>query len=236
MDPFEGRGTGGGMNRLAVIVVAALLTGTVPVAATLATQTPSDETPAPGASFAGVVGVQRAEVDNEVANRALERRLEAANTDASKAAVVASETERLEQRLVELEREKARIETAYENGSMDRGQYQANLARLAAEIRSVERQADRTADTADEVPEEALREKGVNVSEVRSVAHRANEIGGGEVAEAATNATGGGVGNGLADAPGKSSDRGNGQGGAQPGNRSDVPNGSQPTDPQNRSD
>lgn len=249
------------MNRLAAIVVAAaLLTGAVPAAATLATQTPSDGSTAPGASFASVVGVQQAEVGNEVASRALEQRLAAANTDASKAGVVASETERLEQRLTELEREKASLEAAYENGSINRGEYQAKLARLGAEIKSVERQADRTADAADGVSEEALREKGVNASEARSVAQRANESSDGEVAEA-TASVGNGVGNGLADAPGQSGERGrsNGTGTATDGtdattqptdrrngqnsnttvpprNGSDIPNGSQPTDVQNRSD
>lgn len=184
---------------LTIAVVLAVVAGSVPAAASLADGTPSNAEP--GASFAGVVGVQEAEVNNEVANRSLDRQLRAAGTNRSKASVVAGESQQLEQRLEELEAEKARLEEAYENGSISRGQYQARLAVLSAELRAVERRANSTADVAEQLPSEALREAGANVSHVRQIAQHANRTGGGEVAEAARQIAGNGVGDGLGNRP-----------------------------------
>lgn len=189
------------MDRLlATLLVGVLLAAAIPATATLPAD---DDEMQPGASFAGVVGVQRAEVGNEVAQRSLDRRLAAANSNHSKAAVVANETERLDERLDELETRKERLRTAYENGSIGRGEYQARLAGLAAEIRAVERRANTTASAAAGLSPGALDETGVDANEVRSVASRANKVGGGEVAEAATRVAGKNVGNGISDAPGQ---------------------------------
>lgn len=194
------------MNRLlTVAVVVAVLAGSVPAAASLADGSPSDAEP--GASFSGVVGVQEAEVNNEVADRSLDHRLNSAKTNESKAGVVASESDQLQDRLAELEAQKEQLKQAYENGSISKGQYQARLAVLAAELRAVERQANQTAEAAETLPEEALREKGANVKEVRKIAQQANESGGGAVAEAARNIAGKGVGSGLGNAP-NASERG----------------------------
>lgn len=213
---------------LTAVVVVALLAGSVPAAATFADGTPADAEP--GASFSGVVGVQEAEVSNEMADRSLDQRLKAAQTNESKAGVVANETEQLQERLTELEAKKAELKRAYDNGSISKGEYQARLAVLSAELRAVERQANRTADVAETLPEQALREKGANTSEVRAVAQQAKETGGGEVAEAARSVAGEGVGNGLGNAPnasqGPPSDAGNGAQAGTDGNSS----GQQPTD------
>jgi hypothetical protein len=209
---------------LTVAVIVAVLAGSVPAAATLADGSPAEAEP--GAAFSGVVGVQKAEVNNEVANRSLNHRLNAAKTDESKASVVASESEQLQNRLAELEAQKEQLKQAYENGSISTGQYQARLAVLAAELRAVERQANQTADVAETLPEEALREKGANVSEVRKIAQQANESGGGAVAEAARNIAGKGVGSGLGNAP-NASDR---------GPSSDVGTGAEPNNGGNMTD
>ena len=184
---------------LTVAVVLAVVAGSVPAAASLADGTPSDQEP--GASFAGVVGVQGAEVDNEVANRSLDRQLRAAESNRSKAQVVASESQQLEQRLADLEAEKARLKQAYENGSISKGKYTAQLAVVAADLRALERRANRTAGVAERLPSEALREMGANASHVREIARDANRSGGGEVAEAARAVAGESVGNGLGNPP-----------------------------------
>lgn len=192
---------------VAVIVALVVLAGSVPAAAALAdTQTESDA-PAPGASFAGVVGVQQAEVDNEVADRALSQRFAAAESNDSKARVVADQHQQLSERLDALEAEKERITRAYENGSMSRGEYQARLAALGAELRALENRANRTAEAAESLPEEALRSNGANVSEVRALAQQANRTGGGAVAEAAREIAGNGAGEGLRGPP-NASERG----------------------------
>ena len=187
------------MNRIAIVVITlAVVAGSVPAAATLsgAQATPEDG-PAPGAAFAGVVDVQQAEVDSEVAKRSLDRQFAAAESNGSKARIVAEQQGRLQERLNELEAEKARLERAHENGSIGQAQYQARLAALAAQLRAVERRANQTATVADSLPEEALRAQGANVSQVRSVAQQANRAGGGEMAEAARAIAGEDVGNGL---------------------------------------
>lgn len=184
---------------LTVALVLAVVAGSVPAAASLADGTPSNSEP--GASFAGVVGVQGAEVDNEVANRSLDKQLRAAQSNRSKAAVVAGESQQLETRLVELEAEKERLNAAYENGSISKGKYKAQLAVVAAELRSLERRANHTAEAAEKLPPEALEEAGANVSQVREIARDANRSGGGEVAQAARDIAGNGVGNGLGASP-----------------------------------
>lgn len=211
------------MNRIAVVVLTlAVIAGSVPAAATLADDTTQDSETEPGAAFAGVVGVQQAEVDNEVAQRSLDQRFAAAESNDSKARVVADQSEELSERLDELEAEKARLEQARENGSIGQGEYRARLAGLAAEIRAVERQANRTATVAQSLPEEALQANGANVSEVRQVAQQANRTGGGEVAEAARAIAGGSVGDGLRGPP-NASERGAPDGVGSDANRSGPP-------------
>lgn len=196
------------MNRaVAVMVALVVLAGSVPAAAALTdTQTESAAT-APGASFAGVVGVQQAEVGNEVAGRALNQQLAAAESNDSKASVVADQHRKLSERLDALEAEKERITQAYENGNMSRGEYQARLAALGAELQALENRANRTAEVASTLPEAALQSNGANVSEIRALAHQANRTSGGEVAEAARSIAGAGVGEGLRGPP-NASERG----------------------------
>lgn len=206
------------MNRVAALVVAlVVLAGSVPAATALAdgAQTGTEDS-APGATFAGVVGVQQAEVDNEVAQRSLDRQFAAAESNDSKAQVVADQQRRLDERLDELEAEKARVEQAYADGNMSRGEYRARLAALGAELRALERRANQTAEQAAGLPEEALRTNGANVSAVREVAQRANRTGGGEVAEAARAIGGPGVGDGLRGPP-------NGTERGPPGNADGAP-------------
>jgi len=190
------------MNRaVAVIVALVVLAGSVPAAAALADTTTESEATAPGASFAGVVGVQQAEVDNEVAGRALNQQFAAAESNDSKAAVVADQHRKLSERLDALEAEKERVTTAYENGNMSRGEYQARLAALGAELQALENRANHTAEAASTLPEAALQENGANVSEIRELAQQADRTSGGEVAEAARSIAGAGVGEGLRGPP-----------------------------------
>jgi hypothetical protein len=218
------------VNRVAAIVVTlAVVAGSVPAAATLGTGAQTGTTASgvePGATFAGVIGVQEAEVDSEVAERALSRQFGAAETNGSKARVVAEQQEQLDERLDRLEAEKARLDRAYENGSIGQGQYQARLAALAAEIRALERRANRTATVAESLPAEALREHGANVSRVRSIAQQANRTGGGEVAEAARKIAGESVGNGLG--PPNGSERGPPDRAGPNDNGTDAGNGQRP--------
>lgn len=196
------------MNRaVAVVVALVVLAGSVPAAAALADTQTESEGPAPGASLAGVVGVQEAEIDNEVAERTLNQQFSAAESNASKARVVADQSQQLSERLDALEAEKERITQAHENGTMSRGEYQARLAALGAELQALEKRANRTAEAAESLPAESLRSNGANVSEVRTLAQQANRTSGDEVAEAARSIAGEDADEGLR-GPSNASERG----------------------------
>lgn len=188
------------MKRLAapVVVGLVLLATFAPIVTLGATETP-DGDDAPGARLAGVVGVQGAEVRSEVATRSLDRRLANADSNRSKAAVVADSAAAIEERLAELRERRQTVENAYENGSISRAVYEARLATIAAESNALQQQANRTGEAAEKLPADVLRDAGVNVTAIQRLAQNASELGGGAAAEAAQAIAGRGAGAGLSD-------------------------------------
>ncbi|WP_101295034.1 hypothetical protein [Halegenticoccus soli] len=162
------------MNRMAALLVAVLLTASA-VPAT-AGPTADRSTVTPGQQFAGVVGVQKAEVGGEVAERALESRLDRARTDESKAAVVAAEAERLERRLDELAAERERLREARENGSLSEGEYRARMAAAAAEARTLDRRVGGLRVISSDVSDAALEAKGVDGTRLDALGDRAEAL------------------------------------------------------------
>jgi len=132
-----------------------------------------------------VVGVQGAEISGEVEARSLNASLARADSEEARAAVIANRTDRSRERLSELRAEKERLDEAYENGSIDRGEYRARLARLGAEIRSLQRVTNATSDAAEDLPADVLERKGVNVTAIRTLRSDAADLSGPEVAAAA---------------------------------------------------
>lgn len=168
--------------------------------------TQSNATISPGEQLAGVVGVQKAELEGEVDSRAYGVRVaQSANND-SRAGVVAAQLDDLEQRLDDLEQRRQDLEAARENGSMSEGQYRARMARLAAETRTVDRLANQSNETARGLPAETLEANGINASTIRELRDRANALGGPAVAEIARSIAGDDVGNGFG--PGQAGERG----------------------------
>ncbi|QLG60850.1 DUF7096 domain-containing protein [Halorarum salinum] len=185
------------MERLTAALVAAMLvTAGLPAAAAVTGQTAGEEA-RPGAQFAGAVGVQGAEVRGEVEGRTLDERLEAADSDASRAGVVAGESDRAEERLADLRERRSTLRDRYENGSVSESEYRARLAGIAAESRALERRLNRTSDAARSLPPEAAREHGVNASEVETLRADAASLTDDEAADAARGVAGEGAGNGL---------------------------------------
>ncbi|GAA0205913.1 hypothetical protein GCM10009000_020190 [Halobacterium noricense] len=182
-----------------------LVVAGVPATAAFAQESSEEQ---PGATFAGVVGVQGAEVEGEVAQRSLDRRLADAESNASKAAVVAGETEDARQQLSELRERRETLDRRYESGEITRGEYRSKLARIGAQIRTLERRLNATAAAAEGLPEETLRERGVNASAIDELRRNASEMAGGEVAEAARGIGGADTGKGLAGDPGPPEDAG----------------------------
>lgn len=135
-----------------------------------------------GELLSGVLAVQDAEMDGELETRAFGIRVARAATDEAKADVVAERLESNRARLDELERRKARLEAARENGSMSRGQYEARIAGLAAETATVKDLTNRSANASEGLPSELLERRGVDASAIRTLATRADDLTGPEVA------------------------------------------------------
>jgi len=177
---------------------------------------------APGARLAGVLGVQGSEVSGEIESRALEERLDAAQSDRAKARVVATQYDESRERLRQLRERRRQLTEAYENGSIRTGAYHARLAQVTAEIRSLERLTNRTERSAATLPAETLDRQGVNVSAIRALGRDVRNASGPEAAAAARSIAGDRVGRGMArvatndsagpgrsgDAPGRSGDSG----------------------------
>ncbi len=185
------------MRWFTVVTLAALLV----VSGVSVTAIAQEEPTAPGAKFAGVVGVQGAEVEGEVADRALDERLSRADSNTSKAAVIATEQERLSEKLDRLERREERLRAARANGSVSEGAYRAQMAELAAESRALERRANRTATVARGLPTEVLRDRGINVSAIERLRTNAADLSGGDTAAIAREIAGEGVGSELGGPP-----------------------------------
>ena len=188
---------------VAVVVVLAGVAGAVgavgagpagPGVADAEQATANDSEVAPGERMAGVVGAERASVESEVSVRAFDRRVAAADSSRAKARVVGGQIDDLQERLDELDAERAELEAARENGTLSQGEYRARLARLYAEERALQRLANRTEETARGLPAETLREQGVNVTAIERLRSDARNLTGPEVAAVARSVAGRSVG------------------------------------------
>ncbi len=149
---------------------------------------------APGAQLAGVIGVQQAEVRGEVETRAFGLTVAGVRSNGSKARVVANQTERLQERIQTLENRTQELNESYQNGTISTGKYQAQIARLTAQIRMTERLINQTSETADGLPPEARQANGVNTTQLEELRTRARNMTGPEVAAIAKRMAGSQVG------------------------------------------
>jgi len=200
----------------------------------------------PGERFSGVVGVQQAELEGDVEDRAFGIRLAEAETDAERAAVLAEQLDRNERRLEAVSDRQNELRDRRAAGEMSEGAYTARTARTGAEVESVKRTTERGAAAADSLPDLVRQERNVGVDRIDALRDRANSLSGPEVAEMAReiggNRTGaptgppreGGPGTGIgppgddADAPGSDGPTGNGTeagNGAAGGNGTEAGNG-----------
>jgi hypothetical protein len=178
-----------------LLAVSALAVAPGAMAQQTETETATEnETVEPGAQLSGVVGVQEAELNGDVEERAYGIRIAQANSSDAKAAVVAEQLNRSEQRVAELEERRAELEAARDNGSISNGQYRAQVAQLHAESQTVQRVNNQTNETASELPAETLEANGVNVTAIRTLSERASELSGPETASVARSIAGASVG------------------------------------------
>ncbi|MDH5020515.1 hypothetical protein [Halobacterium rubrum] len=137
---------------------------------------------APGARLAGVVNVQGAEVEGEVAERSFGLQLAAATSNASKASVLANQTGDLSERVAELRDRKQALRDARANGTISEGRYRAEMARVAAELSTANRLLNRTSSEATKLPAAALQNAGVNATDLQRLREAAGNVSGPEMA------------------------------------------------------
>ncbi|WP_313692579.1 DUF7096 domain-containing protein [Halorarum halobium] len=184
----------------ALLAAAMLVVAGLPAAAAVGSQ-PSGDGIQPGAQFAGAVAVQGAEVDGEIEGRTLDRRLAAADSNESRAGVVARESERASERLERLGERRSTLRERHENGSISESEYRARLAAVAAESRGLERRLNETAEVARSLPPAVAEARGVNASRLAALRADADALNDGEAAEAARAIAGDDAGNGLGGPP-----------------------------------
>ncbi|QLK24372.1 hypothetical protein HYG81_09550 [Natrinema zhouii] len=193
------------MNRTLSITLAAVLVVAmvaVPLAAASVSssangQATSDseagnESIKPGEQFAAAVGVQNAEIEGDVSERAFGIRIANAETNETKAAVVAAQFNETEARLAELERRLEKLNESREAGDISEGRYRAEVATTVVEMRTLERQAATAETTAAGLPEAVLTERGIDVDSIRTLRDRAGDLGGPETAAIARSIAGNG--------------------------------------------
>lgn len=156
----------------------------------------SNEDPdvAPGERLAGVIAVQDAEIEGEVAERTFGVKVARAASDDARADVVGDQVTDVEERLERLEQRTNELQRARERGDISEGEYRAEMARIAVERKTAERLAERSEVRAGELPADLLDAKGIDVEAIQMLRERAGELGGTEVAEIARGIAGANVG------------------------------------------
>ena len=150
----------------------------------------SENATAPGARLAGVVNVQGAEVTGEMAERAFGLRVAAANSNASKASVVAEQTEDLQSRLAELRERKQELLDAKQSGSISQSRFRAEMAGLATEISTLNQLSNRTSETARGLPADVLASKNVDTTALGRLQQNAGKLTGPEMEKIARDIAG----------------------------------------------
>lgn len=153
----------------------------------------SNASVAPGEQLAGVVGVQKAELEGEVDERAYGIEIANATTNDSRAEVVKSRLDSVDRRLAELEEEKRELDAARDE-SMSEGRYRAEVSALAAQTESVKRIANRSATVAQGLPADVRDANGINVTAIRTLQDQAANLTGPEIAAIARSIAGPDVG------------------------------------------
>jgi hypothetical protein len=152
---------------------------------------------APGTRLAGAVGVQGAELGGELEARSLTHQLNRSETADSRAAVISQQAAQSRSRLTTLRAASERLEAARANGTVSEAEYRVRAAQLSAQTVAVRRVTERSATAAQELPDEALRRNGVNVTTLQSLQRDAGELVGPAMSAAAREVAGPRVGSGF---------------------------------------
>ncbi len=184
----------------------------------------------PGERLSGVIGVQSAEISGEVESRAFEVGLNETETDAERAAFVAEQLNRSEQRLAEIEHRQRELRERREAGELSQGAFAARMAETSARAEQIKRETNRSAEVVRDIPEPVRTEQGLDEERLATLRERAGNATGPEVAAIARDIAGNDVGGPLApgargprsDLPGSAPDR-SGDGNGPPGGAGEPP-------------
>lgn len=158
------------------------------------TDSADENASAPGEQLAGIVGVQEAEIDGDLEQRAFGIKVAQAATQDAQADVVAGQLNETRQRLAELQERKADLEEKRESGEISEGRYRAEVAKVAAESKSVANMANQSESVAGELPADLLQQKGIDVEAIQTLKNDAANMTGEEVSEIARQIAGDNVG------------------------------------------
>ena len=160
---------------------------------------PANETDiSPGELFSGVIGVQRAEIAGEIESRAFEVGLNRTSSPEERASLVAERLNRTEERLAAVERQQKELRERREAGELSPGGFAARMAETSARAETIKREANRSADVAEELPESVRAERGLTRERLGELRERAGNASGPEVAAIARGIGGNDVGGPLA--------------------------------------
>lgn len=125
-----------------------------------------------GSRLSGAFATQQADLSGELETRTVTTRLARANTTTARVAALARLQSSTETRLERLERERARLRRALDNGSLGPGQYAHSIAALRAEAATTRTIADRGAGAAATLPATVTTEYDVESASFRTLANR----------------------------------------------------------------
>lgn len=171
--------------------------GSTPENGSAAGNATGNESIAPGAQLTGIVGVQKAEIEGEVESRGFAIALNRSEGNASKAAVIAGQVRNLNASLDRLRERKADLRSLRNDSAITNDTYRARMAELAARMATVKRLANQTENASQGIPEDTLRQNGVNPNAIRELKRNAKNLTGPGVAEIAREIAGEGAGKGL---------------------------------------
>ncbi|MFB6266515.1 MAG: hypothetical protein ABEI31_02550 [Halodesulfurarchaeum sp.] len=149
----------------------------------------------PGTKLAGVIGAQQAEVTVEVSVRTFTHAVAMAKSNATRAEVVANQTQQLQAQLQTLQTRLEQLEARRENGTISKTAYTVQVTHLEARIGALRSLLNRTTAVAASLPPGMLQAHGINQTTLAVLRTRARNLTGQEVAAIARQIAGKGVGN-----------------------------------------
>lgn len=186
---------------LATFVVALALLVAMPAAGLVATDAAANETinetdeelnetdtpnaTAPGEQLSGIMGMQKAELEGDIENRAFGLRLMMADSDEERADILSEQFHKHADRMETIEEQLAQLNESHNASEISPGQYRAQIAPMGPQLHSIESIANQSGQIASELPPHLLEERNISMEHIHELRQNASKMSGGEVAEMA---------------------------------------------------